>query len=234
VTRLLVAALTLAGLLAGLGLLVTGALTDTRLSRLDRSVVAWFADVRSSELTILVESVGSLAGARTVIALGLAMAVLALAVAATWRPVVFVVVTLAGEVVLYWAVAQVVDRLRPAVADLTSGLPSGASWPSGHAAAAAAAYGAVAALVIAYGRARGRWAVLVLPVVVAPAVGISRVYVAAHYPTDVVAGLLLGGLWVATCARLLLPSPGRHSRTAVRHRRGDPCGGQAPGIRGTP
>jgi undecaprenyl-diphosphatase len=214
VTRLLVAALTLAGLLAGLGLLVTGALTGTWLGRFDRSVVAWFVEVRSSELTTLMETVGALAGTRTVIALGLAVAVLALAVAASWRPVVFVLATLVGEVVMYWAIAQVVDRLRPAVADLTSGLPSGASWPSGH----AAAYGAVAALVITYGRARGRWTVLVLPLVVAPAVGISRVYVAAHYPTDVVAGLLLGGLWVAVCAHLLLPPPGRGTRVGTSPR----------------
>ncbi len=211
-TRLLVVALALTGLLAGLGLLVTGALTGTWLGRLDRSVVTWFVEVRSSGLTTLTETVGSLAGTGTVTALGLALAVLALAVAASWRPVVFVLAALVGEVVLYWTIAQVVERLRPAVADLTSGLPTGASWPSGHAAAAAAAYGAIAALVIAYGRARRRWAVLALPLVVAPAVGISRVYVAAHYPTDVVAGLLLGGLWVAACACLLLPPPGRGTR----------------------
>ncbi|MGY1634630.1 phosphatase PAP2 family protein [Geodermatophilus sp. SYSU D01186] len=217
--RLLVVALTLAGGLVGLGLLVTGALTDTWLGRFDRSVVAWFVAVRSDGRTTVMEVMGSLGGTRTVIAVGLTLAVLALAVAARWRPVVFVAVTLVGEVVLYWAIAQVVDRARPAVADLTSGLPTGAGWPSGHAAAAAAAYGAVAALVIVYGRGRGRWAVLLLPVLVAPAVGISRVYVAAHHPTDVVAGLLLGGLWVAACAHLLLPPPGRGSRAGTAPQR---------------
>ncbi|MGY1683148.1 phosphatase PAP2 family protein [Geodermatophilus sp. SYSU D01176] len=217
-TRLLVVGLVLAGLLAGLGLLVTGAWTDTWLGRVDRSGVAWFVEVRSGGLTTVMETVGSLAGTRTVIAVGLATAVLALAVAARWRPVVFVAVTLVGEVVLYWAVAQVVDRSRPAVPDLTTGLPAGASWPSGHAAAAVAAYGAVAALVIAYGRATGRWAVLALPLLVAPAVGITRIYVAAHHPTDVVAGLLLGGIWVAACAHVLLPPPGRGTRAATAAR----------------
>jgi undecaprenyl-diphosphatase len=161
------------------------------------------------------ETVGTLAGTPAVIALGLTLAVLGLAVAASWRPVVFVVVALVGEVLLYFLIAQVVDRARPAVADLTSGLPSGASWPSGHTAAAAALYGALAALVIVHARVRWRWVVLGVPVLVSLAVGVSRMYVAAHYPTDVLAGLLLGGIWVYACARVLLPAPGRGPRTGV-------------------
>ncbi|MGY1609270.1 hypothetical protein [Geodermatophilus sp. SYSU D00700] len=117
----------LAGLLTGLGLLVTGLLPTTWLGRVDRGVVAWFVEIRSSGLTTAMETVSSLAGTRIVVALGLVLATLALAVVACWRPVVFVTTTLAGEVVLYWITAQVVDRVRPAVADLTSGLPTGAS-----------------------------------------------------------------------------------------------------------
>ncbi len=216
--RLLGIAAALFAVISVLGLLVTGALTDTWLGELDRGVVRWFVELRSPELTPVVETVSGLAGTRAVIGVGLALAVLALAVSASWRPVVFVVVTLVGEVAIYAAGAEVVDRLRPAVADLTSGLPSGASWPSGHAAAAAALYGAVAALVIGYGRGHRRRAVLALPVLLAPAIGITRIYVAAHYPTDVLAGLLLGGLWVYAVARVLLPGRGQEHRggTAVR------------------
>ncbi|MGY1836299.1 phosphatase PAP2 family protein [Blastococcus sp. SYSU DS0510] len=205
-------------LLSGLGLLVTAVLSDTWLGRLDRAGIQTFVDLRSADLTAVMEAVGRLSGTRAVIAVGLAVAVLGLAVAASWRPVVFVVVTLVGEVGLYFFSAQVVDRLRPSVADLTSGLPSGASWPSGHAAAAASLYGALAALVIGYGRGRRRWAVLAVPVVLAPAIGISRIYEAAYYPTDVLAGLLLGGLWVYAGARVLLPAPGEGIRAGTAAR----------------
>ncbi|GAB3349411.1 phosphatase PAP2 family protein [Modestobacter lapidis] len=218
--RLLGVAAALFAVLSGLGLLVTAVLTDTWLGRWDRSVVQWFADLRTPDLTPVMEVVGRLAGTPVVIALGLTLAVLALAVTASWRPVVFVVVTLVGEVALYFATAEVVSRLRPSVADLTSGLPSGASWPSGHAAAAAAVYGAVAALVIAYSRGRWRWAALALPVLLAPVIAITRIYVAAHYPTDVIAGLLLGGLWVVACARVLLPGPGTGVRAGTAGRAG--------------
>lgn len=207
VARLLGVAAVLFVVLSGLGLLVTGALTDSWLGRLDRTLVTSFVELRDPPLTEVMTTVSALAGTRTVIALGLTLAVVGLAVTAGWRPVLFVAVTLGGEVVLYFLTAQVVGRLRPAVADLTSGLPSGASWPSGHATAAAALYGAIAALVLVHARGRGRWAVLALPVLVAPAVGISRVYVAAHFPTDVLAGLTLGGTWVAACAYVLLVRP---------------------------
>jgi membrane-associated phospholipid phosphatase len=213
--RLLTVAAAVVATLTALGLLVTGPLTETWVGRWDRTVVAWFVEVRSTELTAGMDAVGALAGARTVAAAGLALAVTALAVTGSWRPVVFVGVTLLGEVVLYWLTAEVVDRVRPAVADLTSGLPRAASWPSGHVAAAVALYGAMAVLVLAHGRSGWRWIALALPVLVPPAVGVSRVYAAAHHPTDVLAGLLLGGIWVYACARLL-PRAGR----AVRARTG--------------
>ena len=220
VLRLLVGAAGLFAVVTALGLLVTAVLTDTWLGRVDRFVVQWFVEVRSPALTTVMETVSTLSGTRTVLAVGLALAVLGLAVSASWRPVVFVVVTLVGEVTLYFLSSQVVSRARPAVADLTSGLPSGASWPSGHAAAAVALYGALAALVIAYGRAQWRWWVLALPVVLAPAIGVSRVYVAAHHPTDVLAGLTLGAVWVWACAHVLLPrrplDAGGHPMTVLR------------------
>jgi membrane-associated phospholipid phosphatase len=210
VGRLLGSMATLLAGISALGLLVTGALGDTWLGRSDREIVGWFIELRSGGLTTVMETIGTLSGTRAVIAVGLSLAVLALAVTESWRPVVFVVVTLVGEVLLYFVCAQVVSRLRPAVADLTSGLPTGASWPSGHAAAAAALYGAVAAVVLTCVSNRWRWVVLALPVLLPPAIGISRIYVAAHYPTDVLAGLVLGGVWVTTCAYLLLRRSGRN------------------------
>ena len=198
--------------LSALGLLVTGALTDTWLGRADRRGIRFFVELRTETRSDVAALVSDLAGTRTVIAVALALAVLALALTASWRPVVFVVVTLVGEVAVYYLTAQVVGRLRPNVIDLTQGLPTGASWPSGHVAAAAALYGALALLVIRYGRSRWRWAALALPCVIAPAVAVSRVYVAAHHPTDVLAGLVLGTVWVLFCGRLLLSGVGHPGR----------------------
>ncbi|MCZ2821259.1 phosphatase PAP2 family protein [Modestobacter sp. VKM Ac-2977] len=205
------AAALLVGLVA-LGLLVTRVLEDTALGRFDRSAAAWFVDQRTETLTTVAETVGALSGTPMVIAVGLSLCILSLAWVGSWRPVVFVLVVIAGEVGLYYVIGLVVGRVRPDVVDLTEGLPTGAAWPSGHAAAAVAIYGALAALVIGYGVSRWRWAVLAVPVLLAPAIGVSRVYVAAHFPTDVVAGLLLGTLWVLVCAWAFQLGSGRGLR----------------------
>jgi membrane-associated phospholipid phosphatase len=198
--------------LSGLGLLVVG--NDTWLGRLDRAVVARAVDLRSDTLTAVAELVGSLADTRIVVAVALTAAVLGAAVTGSRRPVVLVVVAVVGELLLYVGVSQVVGRMRPEVENLISGLPGGASWPSGHTAAAVVVYGAVAALVVRTARSRWRWLALGLPLILGPAVGLSRIYVAAHYPTDVIAGLLLGAAWVVGCIHVLLPENLQRHRPA--------------------
>jgi membrane-associated phospholipid phosphatase len=65
----------------------------------------------------------------------------------------------------------------------------GRSFPSGHTSQAFF----LAALIAAYFHA-GAWAVCLL-YAIALAVGITRIYVGAHYPRDVLAGAILGSAW---------------------------------------
>ncbi len=187
-----------------LGLVVARLLGSGWLARADSAVVTAAVELRSPDLTPVVHAVGSLAGLWGVITATVAAAAVAAAYTRSWRPVVLLVLAVAGEVLLYSTSAAVVGRARPDVPDLTQGLPVAASFPSGHAAAATVVYGGIALFVAACTRARWRWAVVVAAVVVVLAVGASRVYVAAHRPSDVVAGFLLGALWLAVLHRALL------------------------------
>jgi membrane protein DedA with SNARE-associated domain/membrane-associated phospholipid phosphatase len=66
------------------------------------------------------------------------------------------------------------------------------SFPSGHASASAALYGTLAWFAFADARGRGRtWILLALGTLVG-AIAASRIYLAAHWPTDVLAGLFFG------------------------------------------
>ena len=191
-------------LLSAAGLLVTATFGDSALVRADLAVVRWFAEHRTETWTTVAELAGGLGGTRTIIAGGISLAVLGIAITRRWRPAVFVAVALVGEVLLYFLIAQTVERARPDVADLTESLPVGASWPSGHVAATTVVYGAFAVLVLWLSSSPWRRLVLAVPVLAVIAVALSRIYVAAHHPTDVLAGLLLGTLWLLACRQLLL------------------------------
>jgi membrane-associated phospholipid phosphatase len=100
-----------------------------------------------------------------------------------------------------WTLAQgakpLLPRERPYQADGAERLvvePSGTSWPSGHAAVAAA-------MASTLGQGRGVLTRATLSAVAA-AVGLSRVYVGVHHASDVVAGAGIGEL-SARLVRLL-------------------------------
>ena len=51
---------------------------------------------------------------------------------------------------------------------------------------------------------RGRLTVVVLAATLVAAIGVSRVYLGVHYPTDVIAGYFAGGMWLTFSISLIL------------------------------
>jgi len=92
------------------------------------------------------------------------------------------------------------DRPRPSTvpAIVTSQSPA---FPSGHALSAFAIYGTLAYLVARLEPTPGlRTATWIITALIILAVGVSRVYLGVHYPSDVIAGFAIALAWIAFTA----------------------------------
>jgi undecaprenyl-diphosphatase len=75
--------------------------------------------------------------------------------------------------------------------------PNTFSFPSGHAMVSACFYGVLAAILSTrISSTRGKAGVWLLSVLIAGAIGLSRIYLGVHYPSDVLAGYAAAVIWV--------------------------------------
>ena len=132
-----------------------------------------------------------------------------------YHAALLLVVAVVGGMLLSGYLKAEFDRARPAFAPYGGSLAVSPSFPSGHSMMAAVVYLTIGAL-IARMRPdpRVRLYVLVLAVLVTILVGISRVYLGVHWPTDVLAGWALGAAWALLCwlGALLLQRRGKVER----------------------
>jgi undecaprenyl-diphosphatase len=115
------------------------------------------------------------------------------------------VTSIVGELVIFLATTTVVPQRRPTVPKLDPAPPT-SSYPSGHTAAAVCLYGCLAILLLwLYAGRPGARIVACLLFCVPVFVAVSRVYRGMHYPSDVLAGALLGAMWLSLVTRTFLP-----------------------------
>jgi undecaprenyl-diphosphatase len=121
-----------------------------------------------------------------------------------WRlEAVALLVSVVGDQVIVSGLKRVFDRARPD--QLLALLPAtGPSFPSGHTFAAVAFYGALALLAARFVSIRGlRWGWGAATLIFVLVVGLSRIYLGAHWPSDVLGSWLLGSAWVSLVALML-------------------------------
>lgn len=109
----------------------------------------------------------------------------------------FMVTVTLGQAILSGGIKWIVERDRPDLAQLVPW--SGTSFPSGHSAAAAATYAAIA-FVLTLDRGRiARAVAFFTAFFIAAGVAATRAFLGVHWLTDVVAGLVVGYAWLVVC-----------------------------------
>ncbi len=115
------------------------------------------------------------------------------------RYAVGLIVAVAGAKISEILIKIVVERARPLDVGLLQ--LDTYSFPSGHATGAMALYGFITfALLVMYPK--YRTLTLALGSIVIFSIGMSRIYLGVHYPSDVLGGYLLGALWIFIAARV--------------------------------
>ena len=181
----------------------------------DHRISVWFAEHRSQSWNKVTATFSNLASTFVVISIAL-LVIVVCAIRRRWPEVIFVVVAMAGEVTMFLTITLLVDRSRPDVTHL-DGAPPTSSFPSGHVFATFVLWNTIAVLAVrldwsAPVRVVARTLAVALPI----AVGLSRISRGMHHPTDVVASLVLGLVWMIVLCAVLTPEAFRrhpHRRT---------------------
>ncbi len=117
------------------------------------------------------------------------------------RAALWMVITILGAVVLDLSLKYAFHRPRPVPFFVP--VPYTYSFPSGHSLFSFCFYGVLAGLLTRRIPSRmARVLIWTLAALLVAAIGLSRIYLGVHYPSDVIAGYLAASLWVSTLVAL--------------------------------
>ena len=181
--------------LAALAFLVR---SNTGLVRLDRSVADW-GQRHASPLTDHVLNALTFVGQPVSIGILAALVALAETIRTRNRWIApFMLLVIAGTGMLTTTVKELAHRARPALNPIAETL--GPSFPSGHSSWSAAFLAATALILSRHRAPRMRAALAGVAAGLAVSIAATRVLLAMHWLSDVIAGLALGWAWFAVCA----------------------------------
>jgi undecaprenyl-diphosphatase len=199
-----------------LGLLITGP-WSAGVDAFDSAAQRVAVTDRKAWLTAMMQTVTYGGDSTVVMCVALAVGILLWWWSRDPRALGLLAASYVGARLIETTVKTLIQRPRPpaseAIGDFT-----GFAFPSGHATFAMAVYGMVAVLGLILmnsrrGFARAGAAALLLLIAL---IGLSRVYLGAHWLSDVLGGFLVGGAWLAFLLGLGLLAAGRGvSRTPL-------------------
>jgi len=195
-----ISAILLLSLAVGVGALVlftwiAEEMMEGATARFDMSVRMWVHGFASPPMTAAVKFITELGSLGLFIAA--AVAIFAFLLAGWKRAAGWLLLSLAGATVLSLSLKYGFHRPRPV--PFFGVAPHSYSFPSGHSLFSLCFYGTLAGLINA--RVRSLWLRVVVWLgagLLVLAIGLSRIYLGVHYPSDVVAGYLAALVWVSS------------------------------------
>ncbi|MBU2699376.1 undecaprenyl-diphosphatase [Sporomusaceae bacterium BoRhaA] len=120
-----------------------------------------------------------------------------------WLEFAGLAICLSGGAILNYILKNLFERARPDAFRIVAA--SGYSFPSGHAMVSIYFYGMLAFLIARNIKSwQWRYVLTAITILFIVVMGISRIYLGVHYPSDVVAGYTAGGMWLMFNISLLM------------------------------
>lgn len=185
---------------AGLNIFIelTETLKEEILAQYDQQVTDYIISFRNPSLTryfIFMTNVGDIYGYLIVLVLALCISWFFFK---NWRYVAQTVLVLMLASISNVMLKRFIDRARPGIEHLVS--VKTLSYPSGHAMSAMAFYGF---LIYIFYRFKMnnllKYGVMLFLVFIILSIGISRIYLGVHFPSDIAGGYIAGLIWVFFC-----------------------------------
>ena len=181
---------------------LASAVTAGFTQRFDESVLRWFEQNRTETVNLVMLEITTLGTGVVLIMIVLIASVFLWVTKHHWSVYVLLIGVL-GAKLFNTLLKGTFARERPSIVEWATQVHS-ASFPSGHAMSSIVVYGSVAYLVSRLEPSRRLKTVTYgLAAIIVVLIGISRMYLGVHYPSDVIAGFLAGLAWIALVATLL-------------------------------
>lgn len=177
---------------------LTETLKTETLATYDTAITDYIISYRSPQLTSyfkFMTNVGDTYGYLIVLTVFL---LVSLIVFKRWKYIVQATLILALATISNMMLKRFIDRARPGIEHLVS--VETLSYPSGHAMSAMAFYGFLIFLVTKFNINKFmKYLLIAVLITVILSIGISRIYLGVHFPSDIAGGFIAGFIWVVFC-----------------------------------
>lgn len=164
------------------------------LTQFDHTIISFIQRFESSLLTAIMNGFTSIGSTSVVISISLCSLLFLYKVLKHRVKLILFIVIVGGHAILNQVLKLFFQRDRPNVHRLIE--IDGYSFPSGHTMITFAVYGTLSFLLWHDISTRsGRIILILFSCIIVLMVGISRIYLGVHYPSDIIGGLLASSIW---------------------------------------
>jgi undecaprenyl-diphosphatase len=169
---------------------------DRQLDLFDQTLIQFIQAFESPIITTVMRTFTFIGSGLVVACLVLIMAIFLYSVLGHRRELIFFIGVIMGSSLLNEVLKWIFHRARPTIHRIIEA--AGYSFPSGHSMAAFTLYGVLAFLLWRnLSTSLKRNLIVIFSVVMILMIGISRIYLGVHYPSDVLGGYMASGCWLA-------------------------------------